>query len=114
MTSSDPEPVIGELSMITDGDKTGGDGAYVELGPGKQWVQIDLEKAADISAIVVWHFFRATRVYHGVVVQISDDPKFVKDVKTVFNNNFMNVLGFGVGKQLEYIEDESRQGHRRN
>ena len=105
VTSSDSAPIIGELSLVTDGDKDGSDGSFVELAPGKQWVQIDLEKPADISAIVVWHYHAEGRVYHSVVVQISDDPEFTKDVKTVFNNDFANALGFGVGKQLEYIDD---------
>ena len=52
VTSSDPAPIIGELSLVTDGDKDGSDGSFVELAPGKQWVQIDLENPADISAIV--------------------------------------------------------------
>ena len=47
VTSSDDAPVIGELAMVTDGDKEGADGSYVELGPDKQWVQIDLGAAAD-------------------------------------------------------------------
>ncbi len=32
VTSSDSQPVIGELDMITDGEKAGGDGFFVELG----------------------------------------------------------------------------------
>src|SRR5690349_16063448 len=44
VTASDSLPVIGELTLITDGDKSGDDGTYVEFGPGVQWVQIDLEK----------------------------------------------------------------------
>ena len=106
VTSSDSQPIIGELSQVTDGDKDGFEGSFVELAPGKQWVQIDLEKPADISAIVLWHFFVDREcAYHSVVVQISDDPKFCKGVMTVFNNDFANALGFGAGKQLEYVED---------
>ena len=105
ITSSDMAPIIGELEMVTDGDKDGADGSFVELAPGKQWVQIDLEKAADIYAIVVWHFHAEGRVYHDVIVQVSDDPDFKKDVKTVFNNDFDNSYELGVGKQLEYIDD---------
>src|SRR5689334_14950871 len=55
VTSSDKLPVIGELSFITDGDKTGIDGAYVELGPGTQWVQVDLGATAKVAAVAVWH-----------------------------------------------------------
>jgi len=42
VTSSDNAPVIGELDMITDGEKSGGDGFFVELGPATHWVQVDL------------------------------------------------------------------------
>ena len=34
VTSSDMQPVIGELDMVTDGEKAGGDGFFIELGPG--------------------------------------------------------------------------------
>jgi ribosomal protein L35AE/L33A len=105
VTSSDPAPIIGELSLVTDGDKDGSDGSFVELAPGKQWVQIDLEKQADISAVVIWHYHAEGRVYHSVVIQISDDPEFTKGVKTVFNNDYANALGLGAGKNLEYIDD---------
>src|ERR1051325_2157163 len=52
VTSSDAQPVIGEVSFVADGDKTGTDGAYVELGPGPQWVQIDLGAPAKLAAIL--------------------------------------------------------------
>ena len=42
VTASDSAPVIGELDMINDGEKEGGDGYFIELGPSKQWIQIDL------------------------------------------------------------------------
>jgi hypothetical protein len=103
-TSSDNEPTLGDMSMLTDGVKEGDEGNYIELRKGKQWVQIDLGKSASIYAVVVWHFFSQARVYHGVVVQISDDPNFVQNVKTVFNNDYNNSLGFGVGKDYSYIE----------
>jgi hypothetical protein len=105
VTSSDASPIIGELTMVTDGDKDGADGSFVELAPGKQWVQIDLEKQSDIYAIVVWHYHAEGRVYHGVVVQVSDDPNFAKGVTTVYNNDFENGVGLGKGKNLEYIDD---------
>src|SRR5882672_1328366 len=76
VTSSDSLPVIGELAFVTDGDKQGVDGTFVELGPNVQWVQIDLGAPATLHAIVVWHFHSRARVYHGVVVQISDDAEF--------------------------------------
>ena len=51
VTASDSNPNVGTLDMIDDGDKDGNEGSWVELGPGKQWVQIDLAKKASISAI---------------------------------------------------------------
>ena len=36
--SSDMEPVIGEIEQVTDGDKKGAEGSFVELGPGVQQV----------------------------------------------------------------------------
>ncbi len=35
VTSSDMEPVIGEIEQVNDGDKKGADGSFVELGPGR-------------------------------------------------------------------------------
>jgi hypothetical protein len=104
VTSSDNDPVIGTLDLITDGDKEGDEGSWVELGPGKQWVQIDLEKEVKIYAVVVWHFHSQARVYLDVVVQVSDDPKFEKDVTTIFNADAANELGLGAGRDLAYIE----------
>src|SRR5450759_5952400 len=72
VTASDSDPVIGTLDLITDGDKEGDAGSWVELGPGKQWVQIDLEKEVNISAVLVWHFHSQARVYFDVVAQISN------------------------------------------
>jgi len=104
VTASDSDPVIGTLDLITDGDKEGDEGSWVELGPGKQWVQIDLEKEANIYAVMVWHFHSQARVYFDVVVQVSDDPKFEKGVTTIFNADAANELGLGAGKDLAYIE----------
>ena len=97
VTASDSDPVVGTLDLVTDGDKEGDEGSWVELGPGKQWVQIDLEKGADIYAIVVWHYHSQARVYRDVVVQISDDPTFSKDVTTIYDNS-------ASGSDRPYIE----------
>lgn len=105
VTSSDSAPIIGELSMVTDGDKEGSDGSYVELGPGTQWVQIDLGAPANIYAFVVWHYHGEGRVYHDVVVQVADDADFIENVQTVYNNDFDNSSGLGLGKNLEYIDE---------
>jgi hypothetical protein len=104
VTSSDSNPNVGTLDMIDDGDKDGNEGSWVELGPGKQWVQIDLARKADIYAVLIWHFHSQARVYRDVVVQVSDDPTFKSGVTTIFNNDFSNEVGVGAGKDLNYIE----------
>src|SRR5688572_20707904 len=104
VTSSDKEPIIGKLEQVTDGDKEGTDGSWVERGPGLQWVQIDLEKPADIYGIVVWHMHSDPRIYRDVVIQVADDADFITGVKTVFNNDQDNSAGLGVGKDREFFE----------
>lgn len=104
VTSSDTQPVIGDLAFCTDGEKAGEDGYFVELGPGKQYVQIDLKAPYQINAILVWHYHAQARVYRDVVVQASDDKDFVTGVTTVFNNDHDNSSGLGIGKDKEYIE----------
>lgn len=105
VTASDSRPIIGTLNMITDGDKEAEEGSYVEMAARKQWVQIDLEKSSEIYAVCVWHFHSQKRVYLHVVVQVSDDPNFEKDVTTIFNADSRNELGLGAGKDRPYIED---------
>ena len=104
VTGSDMEPIIGEMEFVTDGEKSGEDGYYVELGPGVQWIQIDLEDTYQLHAVLVWHFHSQARVYRDVVVQASSDPDFISDVRTLFNNDHDNSAGLGVGKDKEYIE----------
>jgi hypothetical protein len=104
VTASDNSPVTGTLDLVTDGDKAGDEGSWVELGPGKQWVQIDLAKSANIYAVLLWHFHSQARVYRDVVAQVSDDPNFKSGVTTIFNNDFKNELGLGAGKDLNYVE----------
>ncbi len=104
VTASDMQPVIGELDMVDDGEKAGGDGYFIELGPGPQWVQIDLGASHPLSAILAWHYHSQARVYRDVIVQVSDDPAFKTGVTTVFNNDHDNSSKLGAGKDKEYIE----------
>ena len=104
VSASDDSPDVGTLDLVDDGDKAGDEGSWVELGPGKQWVEIDLAKKANIYAVLVWHFHSQARVYRDVVVQVSDDPTFTSGVTTIFNNDFHGELGLGAGKDLNYIE----------
>ena len=54
--SSDDFPVIGEIEMITDGDKNADEGSFVELGPFLQDVTIDLEDNYKMFAFVFLHY----------------------------------------------------------
>ena len=104
VTSSDPAPVIGDLSLITDGEKESEEGYFVELDRGLQWVQIDLGIPAELYAIAVWHYHSQARAYLQMVVQVSDDPEFKKDVRTLYNNDDQNKAGLGAGTSPAYME----------
>ena len=104
VTSSDGEPIIGHLAQVTDGNAEAEEGSFIEISPGKQWVQIDLGESYGIYAIVVWHFHRQARIYRDVVIQVSNDPTFDRDVHTVFNNDHDNSSELGRGKDKEYFE----------
>lgn len=104
VTSSDNYPIIGELNFITDGNKEAEEGYFVELGPMKQHVIIDLKKTYTIYAIVLWHYHKQPRVYFDVIVQAADDAMFSKNVRTLFNNDSDNSCGQGKGKDLNYVE----------
>ena len=104
VSASDEEPIIGDIEMITDGDKEAADGSYVELGPFVQHVTVDLEKECEIVAVIVWHYHKQPRVYFDMVAQISNDPDFITDVKTIFNNDIDNSAGLGIGKDMHYTE----------
>lgn len=104
VTGSDDFPIIGELEYITDGDKLGGEGYFVELMDGLQWIQIDLEATAEVAAIWIWHYHSQARAYHDVVVQVSDDEAFKSDVTTLYNNDYDNSAGLGKGSDKPYVE----------
>ncbi len=104
VSSSDPQPIIGELTMITDGDKEGTDGSYVELAPLLQHITIDLQGEHEIYGIRVWHYHKQPCVYFDVIVQIADDRDFITGVKTLFNNDMDNSAGLGVGTDLHYVD----------
>jgi len=104
VSSSDEEPIIGELEMITDGDKEAADGSYVELAPLLQHVTTDLDGMYDIFAIAVWHYHKNPQVYFDVVIQVADDSDFITNVRTLFNNDTDNSAGLGVGTDMHYVE----------
>ncbi len=105
MTSSDVLPVIGELAYVTDGEKGAPDGNYVELGPGKQWVQIDLGEEAALFGVWLWHFHKSPRAYADVVVQIGSDEDFaLGSFVTIYNADHDNTLGLGLGRDKAYVD----------
>jgi hypothetical protein len=104
VTSTDEEPLIGEIEMITDGDKEAADGSFVELGPSLQHVTIDLLDKYEIYAVAIWHYHQNPQVYFDVVVQIADDSDFITNVRTLFNNDIDNSAGFGAGSDMHYVE----------
>jgi hypothetical protein len=67
-------------------------------------VQIDLAGRYAIYAVAIWHYHAKPCAYHDVIVQISDDPDFVTNVKTIYNNDHDNSAGMGVGNDKAYIE----------
>lgn len=104
VTSSDDNPIIGSLDLVTDGEKEAGEGYFVELLDGLQWVQIDLEKPSALSAIWAWHFHSQKRAYNDVIIQVSDDPEFKTGVTTVFNNDYDDSAKMGKGADRPYVE----------
>lgn len=104
VTSSDSNPIIGDLSLVTDGEKDAGEGYFVELLDGLQWVQVDLEKSDAISAVWLWHFHSQKRAYSDVIVQISDDATFKTGVTTLYNNDYDDTAKMGKGAQNPYVE----------
>jgi len=115
VTSNEMLPLMGDLDMVTDNDRESYDGHVLNLdvgfggnmGIGPQWVQIDLEQCAPIYAIVVWHYWGATAfhtIFRDVIVQVSNDPDFRRDVHTLFNNDHDNSSDMGCGKDKGYAE----------
>ena len=103
VTSSDEDPGVGDLDMVSDADADGSE--YVQLKKGLQWVQIDLEDSKSLYAAHLWHYPSQPRVYYDVIVQISDDVDFIEGVNTIFNNDHDNSSGLGKGSDKNYIEE---------
>jgi hypothetical protein len=104
VTSSDPAPIIGDLTLVTDGDADGADGNFVELAPGHQWVQIDLGAPCMIYKVLAWHYHKNSVVYFDVNVQLSDDPTFKTGVTTIYNTDHDNSSGLGAGTDKVWVQ----------
>jgi len=90
-------------SAVTDGYKST-DQYAGSVGSGLSWIQVDMGASLDVNHVNLWHYFGDGRTYHDVIVQFSDDPNFVNNVTTVYNNDKDNTAGFGIGKESEYAE----------
>ena len=107
VSASDKYPIMGELSFLTDTNKSGEDKTILEIMPGKQWIQIDLGETCEVYAIAMWRHIRTwgPKVYHDVVILLSDDAQCTKNPRTIFNNDHDNSIGMGKGTDSEYQED---------
>jgi hypothetical protein len=97
VTASDTQPVIGELDMITDGEKAAT--APVELGP-----QAVIQSTGRVVLAARHPACFSTGASTVTSSSVSDDKDFLKGVQTIFNNDHDNSSGLGVGKDKEYIE----------
>ncbi|MDP4182114.1 MAG: LamG-like jellyroll fold domain-containing protein [Bacillota bacterium] len=87
-------------------------GNYTRLGAtGLQWMQIDLGASYNIGKINLWHYFGDPvdnpRLFHDVIVQLSNAADFSSGVTTVFNNDTDNSAKKGIGNDEEYVETSS-------
>ncbi len=104
VSATDEQPIIGDIEMITDGDKEATDGSYVELAPFLQNVTIDLGAQYEVYAILLWHYHKQPIVYFDVIVQVAEDSDFLTNVRTLFNNDIDNSASLGTGENKHYIE----------
>lgn len=102
---------FGDITSVVDGDincltsdrvfKLSMDAAegFDENAP--MAVIVDLGKEYDVEGICVWHNYRRPTIYEQVVIQVSTDRDFPEGkTKTLFNNDFDDMYGFGEGTDL--------------
>jgi len=104
VTCSDKNASADMLAKVNDGNKDASDDSIIFLRKGTQWVQLDLGSVYETFAIVIWHAHNTAKVYHNVIVQTAEDPDFIQNVRTIFNNDRENTSGLGVGTDREYFE----------
>ena len=104
VTCSDKSPMTGSPELITDGNKEAGEANVIIMRKGTQYAQIDLEEACALYAVVIWHAHDTPKIYRDVVVQVADDPDFIENVRTIFNNDQDNSSGLGIGTDREFYE----------
>src|SRR5262252_2693394 len=104
VTCSDKNATAEALAKVTDGDKEASEQSIIYLRKGTQWIQMDFGSPQEIFAVVLWHAHNSAKVYHDVIVQVADDQDFIKDIRTLYNNDQDNSSGLGVGTDREYFE----------
>ena len=102
-SSMTEEPIIGELSQLTDGIRRSGEFDFVEFDADPQWAQVDLGATHTLHGIVIWHYYKNPVIYNDVIVQIADDLEFSSNVRTVFNNDHDNSSGLGQGSDTAFF-----------
>ena len=102
--SSNKQLFAEDLAPLTDGVKRVRKGTVLDIGPGRQWVQVDLGASHRIYAVVVWHDYGLFSVYFDVAVQVADDRDCIHNARVLFNGDYDNTLGLGVGQDKEYVE----------
>ena len=56
------------------------------------------------DAVVLWqHHSEPYRVYHDVIVQVSNDPDFIEGVATILNTDDDNSSGLGAGHDPSWL-----------
>lgn len=105
VTCSDKSPMTGNPELVTDGEKTAMETTVMVMRRGTQWAQIDLGADYNIYAVVIWHAHDSPKLYRDVVVQVADDPDFIDGVRTLYNNDYDNSSGLGIGNDKEYFEN---------
>jgi hypothetical protein len=99
VTTSDKDIETESLEAVNDADKT----TRIELAPGRQWIQIDLQEICEIYAIAVWHDPMGPTIVHDVIIQVANEPDFLEP-RTLFNNDRDGSSGYGIGTDREYVE----------
>jgi hypothetical protein len=95
--------IEGFADQITDGVKKSREGDFVDLGPGVQWVQVDLQQEYNVFCVVIWHYYRNPIIYRDVIIQVSNDPEFETGVTTLFNNDHDNSSELGAGNDPSHM-----------
>jgi len=97
-------------AFATDGYKST-DKYASSINSGLSWIQVDMGASYYVNHVNLWHYFLDGRTYHDVIVQFSDDPNFVNNVTTVYNNDTDNSAKLSsAGKDTEYAETSAGKG----